>query len=78
MAGPILVSALLVAAVLSSLADKAESSAQGACGSRPATVTAIREDPVLNQRPAAVRLSAPISAFSCATSPDSGHRAGPS
>jgi hypothetical protein len=71
-AGPVLVSGLLVLAVLSSMSDQTVPAAQGACRSRPETVSAIRKDPVLNRRPAAARLGESTEAYSCNTAPPSG------
>src|SRR5689334_1850457 len=69
LAGPILVGGLFLGAVLYPTLHKSEAAAQGACQSRPATVSAIRKEPVLNEHPAAARLGTPSQSFSCATSP---------
>ncbi|MFF5288839.1 hypothetical protein [Paractinoplanes globisporus] len=73
LAGPVLVSALLVTGVVYQVSHKDDrDDAMGACRGRPETVRAIRAEPVLNQPPRAGPLDEPVEAYSCNTAPPAG------
>jgi hypothetical protein len=72
LAGPILMSSLLLGIVLYQTMHKDEPVDQGACGRRPETVAQIRKEPVLNQHPGSTRLGEPVDAVSCDASPANG------
>ncbi|OJF11867.1 hypothetical protein BG844_23870 [Couchioplanes caeruleus subsp. caeruleus] len=72
-AGPVLVSALFLWAVLEPTFHKdAASSGRTGCQPRPATVEAIHREPVLSESPNSTRLGMAVESVSCDTSQPGG------
>ena len=68
LAGPILVTVLLIGGVAYSMLDKATPAADGPCRSRPETVAALRAEAVFTQHPTRGALDMDSESFSCAGS----------
>ncbi|MFI7600130.1 hypothetical protein [Actinoplanes sp. NPDC049681] len=71
-AGPIVVSALFLWAVLHAAFAEPTPAADSPCHGRPETVRAIRKEAVFTRSPAGSRLDEPVESYSCGSSPADG------